>query len=109
MAKHRTVFIALLRSWFSGLRYIRGHPEEAKQVIVTATEQTPEEINLDGIVIFSFEDNYRVFTDRTDKRSLIAGAELNVEFMLERGDLNRRPAIPLILDSSIADALKTKK
>jgi NitT/TauT family transport system substrate-binding protein len=91
---------AVVNAWFEALDFWRSHPAEGNAIIASATGRSPEDVQTEGIKLLSREENTRAFMTREDSTSLLKSAEVNTDFLLSTGVLNKAPNVQQFLDPS---------
>ena len=91
---------AVVNAWFEALDFWRSHPTEGNAIIASATGRSPEDVSTDGIKLLDREANIRAFETHESSTSLLKSAEVNVEFLISTGVLNKAPNVQEFLDPS---------
>ncbi|MGK4006447.1 ABC transporter substrate-binding protein [Sorangium sp. So ce1036] len=91
---------AFVRAWFQAVEYWKTHPEEGDQVIARALKIPVEDISTEGHEFFSLEEVQRNFAPGNDPTSLAPLVSKHVEFLVQDGQLGRRPELHQMFDSS---------
>lgn len=91
---------AFIRAWFQAVEYWQAHPEEGNEIIGRAMNIPPGDISTEGYEFFSLADVQRRFAPGNDPSSLIPLVNKHVEFLVQDGQLGRRPDVHAIFDSS---------
>ncbi len=76
---------AFVDAWFEALVYWQTNPEQANALIAEATGQAPEDISLDGIHMYSREENIQAFNPDSGPLSLYDTGEIIVNFLKSVG------------------------
>lgn len=91
---------AFLKAWFEAAEYRLAHPEECNQIIAAATNQTVEDVTLSGNVkIYGQQDNLALF-DKATANTIYHAADVNMQFLVDQGQVTIAPKIEEILDPS---------
>lgn len=91
---------AVVNAWFEALDFWRSHPAEGNAIIASATARSPEDVSTEGIKLLNREANIRAFSVHEGSTSLLKSAEVNAEFLLSTGVLNKAPHVQEFLDPS---------
>jgi NitT/TauT family transport system substrate-binding protein len=91
---------AVVNAWFDALDFWRAHPSEGNAIIASATGRSPEDVSTEGIKLLNRAENLRAFTVHKDSTSLFKSAQVNAEFLLSTGVLNKPPNVEEFLDPS---------
>lgn len=91
---------AVVNAWFEALDFWRSHPAEANAIIARATGRSSGDVSTEGIKLLDREANVRAFSTHEDSTSLLKSAEVNTEFLLGTGVLNKAPNVHEFLDPS---------
>ncbi|MBW4683029.1 MAG: ABC transporter substrate-binding protein [Microcoleus vaginatus WJT46-NPBG5] len=97
---------AFTRAWFQALDYWQRNPEESNTLIVKKLKIKLEEVSLDGIDLFSRQDNLKAMTPGTTTESLYYTAKLYADFYIRTGGLSTSPDIQKSIDPSFVQQLK---
>ncbi|MBD1936798.1 ABC transporter substrate-binding protein [Microcoleus sp. FACHB-68] len=97
---------AFSRAWFQAIDYWQSNPEESNTLISKKLKIKLEEVSLDGIDLFSRQDNLKAMTPGTTTESLYYTAKLYADFYIRTGGLSAAPDIQKIIDSSFVQQLK---
>lgn len=91
---------AFLKAWFEAAEYRLAHPEECNQIIAEATNQTVEDVAPSGDVqIYVQQDNLALF-DKAATNTIYHTAEVNLQFLVNQGQMTVVPKLEEILDPS---------
>ncbi|WP_437736128.1 ABC transporter substrate-binding protein [Sorangium sp. So ce1335] len=91
---------AFLRAWFQAVDYWKAHPQEGNEIIAKALNIPAADISTEGYEFFSLEEVRQRFAPGNDPTSLAWLVDKHVEFLVQDGQLGRRPDIHRIFDSS---------
>lgn len=80
---------AYILAWFEALDYWTANPEESAAIIASHTDLALEEIPFEGVRIFSLADNQAAFQPGSDTTSLFYTAQLNIDYLIAIGAINR--------------------
>lgn len=91
---------AFLKAWFEAAEYRLAHPEECNLIIAEKTNQTIEDVALSGSVqIYVQQDNLALF-DKAAANTIYHIADVNMQFLVNQGQVTTAPKIDEILDPS---------
>ena len=90
----------VVNAWFEALDFWRSHPAKGNAIIASATGRSLQDVSTVGIQLLDREANLRAFTTHEDSTSLLKSAEVNTEFLLSTGVLNKAPNVREFLDPS---------
>ncbi|WP_437489040.1 ABC transporter substrate-binding protein [Sorangium sp. So ce1014] len=100
---------AFIRAWFQAVEYWQAHPQEGNEIIARALKIPAGDISTDGYEFFSLEEVRRKFAPGNDPTSLAPLVNKHVEFLVQDGQLGRRPDIHQIFDSSFLPPATTRE
>jgi NitT/TauT family transport system substrate-binding protein len=100
---------AFIRAWFQALEYWQAHPDEGNEIIGRALNIPPGDISTEGYEFFSLADVQRRFAPGNDPSSLVPLVDKHVEFLVQDGQLGRRPDVHKIFDSSFLPAAGARR
>jgi len=89
-------------AWLDAAEWWIANPAEGSQVIATAIGGNPDDISLDGIKIYTAEDNRLTFTENpgTDASSIYYVIRQNLTFSVESGYITVAPHLETIINPS---------
>jgi len=91
---------AFIRGWFQAVEFWKAHPKEGNEIIAKALKIPVTDISIDGYELFSLEEVRQRFAPNNDPTSLAPLVNKHVDFLVQDGQLGRRPDINNIFDSS---------
>lgn len=97
---------AFIRAWFQAQDYWKTNPEESKALIVQTLNIKAEEVSLEGIELYSLQDNLKAFTPGTTTESLYYTAKLYVDFFIRTGGISAVPDIQKLINPSFIRQLQ---
>jgi len=89
---------AFVAAWLEAQAFWQANPEAGNQLIAEATGQKPEDISLKGIALRSLSDNQKAFAVGTDTTSVYYSAKLNLDFLIQSGNITKAPDTNILLD-----------
>ncbi len=101
----------VLEAWFEAMDYWAAHPKEAEEIMSRRERTSPEMFreSLQGLTIYSREDNLRLFGQADGKAPLLETAgridELIVRYNLAKGGAN----VTALLDGSLVRSLPKRR
>ncbi|WP_437908350.1 ABC transporter substrate-binding protein [Sorangium sp. So ce327] len=91
---------AFIRAWFQAVEFWKAHPLEGNEIIAKALKIPASDISTDGYELFSLEEVRRRFAPNNDPTSLAPLVNKHIDFLVQDGQLGRRPDLDSIFDSS---------
>lgn len=91
---------AFVAAWLEAQAYWQANPAAGDKLIADATGQKPEDISLKGIALRSLKDNEKAFQAGTDTTSVYYSAQLNLNFLIQSGNITKAPNTQTLLDPS---------
>lgn len=91
---------AFVDAWFEALAYWQANPAQAAAIIAQTTDQQPEDISLEGIHMYSREENRQIFDPNGGPLSLFTTGQTITTFLKSVGLLSAPPDINALLDPS---------
>jgi len=89
-----------IRAWFQAVDFWEAHPQEGNEIIAKGQGTPVSEVTREGYEYFSRAHNHKAFAARSGPGSLTALADRYLEFLVQDGQLERRPDVSAIFDSS---------
>lgn len=89
-------------AWLEAAQWWIENPEEGSQIIAGVIGSNPEDITLNGIKIYTAEDNRLAFSENpgTDASSIYYVIQQNLIFSVESGYITIKPDLKIIIDPS---------
>jgi NitT/TauT family transport system substrate-binding protein len=97
---------AFTRAWFQAVDYWKANPEKGNALIAKKFNIKPKEVSLDGLDLFSRQDNLKALTLGTTTESLHYTAKLYADYYIRTGGLSTAPDIQKLIDPSFVQQLK---
>jgi NitT/TauT family transport system substrate-binding protein len=92
---------AFVNAWFEALDYRLAHPEECNEIIARITGLSIEDVAYStSNKLYTKADNLKLFDKKDQANSIYNVAQVNLDFMILRGDVTISPNLDEILDSS---------
>ncbi|WP_437679741.1 ABC transporter substrate-binding protein [Sorangium sp. So ce131] len=91
---------AFLRAWFQAVDYWKAHPKEGNEIIARALKIPVEDISTEGYELFTLEEVRQRFAPGNDPTWLMPLVTKHIDFLVQDGQLGRRPDIKEVFDSS---------
>jgi NitT/TauT family transport system substrate-binding protein len=91
---------AFVAAWMEAQAYWQANPAAGDKIIADATGQKPEDISLKGIALRTLKDNQNAFKPGYDTTSIYYSAQLNLNFLIQSGNITKAPNTQVILDPS---------
>lgn len=97
---------AFVQSWFQAIDYWQANPEESNKLIAKKLNIKPEEVSLEGLELFSRQDNLKAMTPGKTTESLHYTAKLYADYYIRTGGLSTAPDIENLIVPSFVQQLK---
>ncbi|MBD2042848.1 ABC transporter substrate-binding protein [Microcoleus sp. FACHB-672] len=97
---------AFIRAWFQAIDYWQANPKESNALIANKFNIKPEEVSLDGLDLFSRQDNLKAMAVGTTTESIYYTAKLYADYYIRTGGLTAAPDIQKLIDPSFVQQLK---
>lgn len=91
---------AFVDAWFEALAYWQANPDQSRAILAQVTDQQPEDISLEGIHMYSREENKQVFDPNGGPLSLYSTGNTIVKFLKTVGLLSAPVNFDEMLDST---------
>jgi NitT/TauT family transport system substrate-binding protein len=91
---------AFIRAWFQAVEYWQANPKEGNEIIAKALKIPLDDINTKGYEFFSLAYVRKNFAPGNDPTALAPLVNKHVEFLVQDGQLGRRPDVNKMFDSS---------
>ncbi|WP_437592114.1 ABC transporter substrate-binding protein [Sorangium sp. So ce1000] len=91
---------AFIRAWFQAVEFWQAHPQEGNEIIAKALKIPASDISTDGYEFLSLEEVRQRLAPNNDPTALAPLVNKHIDFLVQDGQLGRRPDIDNIFDSS---------
>ncbi|MBO5469101.1 MAG: ABC transporter substrate-binding protein [Lachnospiraceae bacterium] len=112
MKEHKDDLIKITKAWYDAMDYIQNHRDEAVKIMAEKAGTSDDEFNtmLDGIKLFSVEDNLTAFEKGDDYTSLSYTLGENAKFLNDQKVVDDISMIDdSLLDASIVEEIGKSK
>ncbi len=89
-----------LRAWFKAVNYWLAHPQEGNIIIAQYYHLNPEDLTLKGIQLYTAQDNQKVLTSTSVKKTIYDNVQSYVDFAVQKGNLTQDIDLKKIIDFS---------
>lgn len=90
----------IIKAWYDGLDYWKAHPDESLAIMAKAAETPIDEYkkSVDGVKIFSLDDNRKAFGSQQDLTSLAFTGKKTADFLKSVGMISSVPDLSRVID-----------
>lgn len=111
LEKRRDDVVKLISAWYDGLEYWENNPDESLALMAKQAETPIDEykILVNGIKLYSVEDNLIAFQKGDGWDSLFGAGKMMGEFLKSKGFIDKVPDMEPILDSTLVEEVAKKR
>jgi NitT/TauT family transport system substrate-binding protein len=91
---------AFVSAWMEAQALWQADMQSGNQLIAQATGQKPADISLKGIALRTLADNQSAFRLGADTTSVYYSAQVNLDFLVNSGNISKVPDLQKLLDPS---------
>ncbi|WP_226375298.1 ABC transporter substrate-binding protein [Effusibacillus dendaii] len=101
----------VIAAWFDALEYWKEHPDESMAIMAKAAETPVDEYkkSVEGVKIFSLEDNRNAFKEADNMTSLLFTGKKTGEFLKRVGFIDNIPDVSKIIDGQFIQKASANK